>query len=101
MILEDEADLFQPQPAQVRAQPAAVVDELAFEPSCPDDGSRMQPTMLSTVVLPEPLGPRRPTTSPAKDAQRHAAQRIDARRSFAEVLADVDELDQDFGGSRA
>ena len=60
----------------------------------------MQPMQLSSVVLPEPLGPLRPTTWPGYDLEMTPAQRIHAGRSRAEMLGDVDELDAASGCSR-
>ena len=44
----------------------------------PRVGVRMQPMIESSVVLPEPDGPSRATTSPGRHRQRHAAQDLDA-----------------------
>ena len=45
----------------------------------PPDGSRMQAMTLSSVVLPEPEGPRRATTSPgatSSEMSRSASMRV-------------------------
>ena len=46
----------------------------------PELGSTMQPMTLSTVLLPDPLGPRKPMTVPGKtsnDTSRNASTRAD------------------------
>ena len=52
----------------------------------PEFGSRMQPMTLSSVLLPDPLGPRSPITVAGKDVERDVAQRIDARRPSPKCL---------------
>ena len=45
----------------------------------PEFGSRMQPMTLSSVLLPDPLGPRRPITVPGKtssETSRSASTRV-------------------------
>ena len=78
--LEDEADLVEPQAAQVAAQPVAVEDRVRHPAqTCPPDGSMMQPMMFSSVVLPEPDGPSSATTSPAwtfRSTARSASTRV-------------------------
>ena len=49
----------------------------------------MQPMTLSSVVLPEPDGPSRATTSPGSTSIETFAQRIDARLALAEMLGDA------------
>ena len=48
--------------------------------------------MLIVVVLPAPLGPRKPNTSPARDLEVDAAHRLD----LAEGLLQVVDLDRGF-----
>ena len=91
VVLEDEADLLQPQPAQVGAQPAAVIDRSGLRGACArDDGSRMQPMTLSSGGLAGAARAAQADHLAGRDLERNVAQRIDAGRSFAEMLANVD-----------
>ena len=56
----------------------------------PESGRNTPDRRLSTVVLPEPLGPSRPTISPAVDRE---AQRIDGQKA-AEAAAEARDLEQ-------
>ena len=49
---------------------------------------------LSSVVLPEPEGPRRATTSPGATSREMSSQRIDARLALAKVLGDASQADE-------
>ncbi len=49
--------------------------------------ARSRPLMtLSSVVLPEPLGPIRPTISPRSDQQRDTGQRLHAAEAFGDAI---------------
>ena len=81
MGLEDEADLLEPQPAQVLALPFAVLDFFPIEPHAfRPIGSRMQPTRLRSVLLPDPLGPQQPHDLSGVNIEIDAGQRVHAGR---------------------
>ena len=42
--------------------------------------------MLIVVLLPAPLGPRKPKTSPRRDGERHAADGLDLAVGLDEVV---------------
>ena len=54
----------------------------------------MQAMTLSSVVLPEPEGPRRATTSPGATSMEMSSQGIDARLALPKVLGDASQADQ-------
>ena len=93
MRLEDEADLFQPQAAQVGAQPFAVVDQFAVQPHAA--GIRLENAAddIEQRALARSARAAQPDHGSGKDVERDVAQRIDARRSLAEMLADASQFD--------
>ena len=75
--VEARADLEQRPDAPVEVAP------------CPSSGSVMRERILSSVLLPAPLRPMMPTTSPSRDVERDVAQRPEAlRRVDASSRAD-------------
>ena len=86
--LEDEPDLVQPQAPQIPSQPLLVIYDLASRLMVPSEGSRMQAMTLRSVVLPDPDGPRRATTSPgatSRDTSLSASMRVSPSPKCLEI----------------
>ena len=91
--LEDEADLLQPQTAQVGAQPFAVIDQFAVEPHAPGIRFENAADHIEQRALARSAGPAQADHGSGKDIERNLAQRIDAGRPLAEMLADPSDFD--------
>src|SRR3546814_14288499 len=97
---EAEASLLQPQPAQVAAHPAAVIDRLAIKHHAA--GARLDDAAddVEKRALARAAGPEQPDDFAGMDGKAHLAQRVDPRLALAEMLGDAVELHQGRTGHR-
>src|SRR5215211_4330730 len=95
MRLEDEADLLQPQSAQVGAQPLAIIDQLAVKPHAAGIRFEYAADDIEQRALSRSARSAQADDGSGEDIERDLAQRIDAGRPFTEMLADS----SDFHGS--
>ena len=84
--MENEADLFEPQPAQIAAQPALVVDDLAVEAHPPaarlgDAADHIQQGRLARSARAD-----QPDDLSGKHFHRDVGERIDPSFALAEML---------------
>ena len=92
--LEDEADLVQPQPAQVALQPAVVVDHLVIQADAAatrlgDGADHVQERALAGAAR-----AKQPHDLARIDVEADGTQRVDPGRAAAEMLGDLADLDE-------
>ena len=94
MGLENEADLFEPQPAQIAAQPALVVDDFVVEAHPPaarlgDAADHIQQRRLARSARAD-----QPDDLAGRDGHRDVGERIDPPFALPEMLRDGAEFDE-------
>jgi hypothetical protein len=98
VILEDEADFFEPQLPQIASQPSTVIDLLPFQHELAGGGIENAAENAADDVqhggLARAAGAAKADHLAGRDLKGHAAQGVHASRSFAEMLANFDQLDE-------